>query len=86
MKTLSDFKKELTIGSKWQAFYIPTATSLGVGEVVTVQSNAVAFKREGKENPSWLYFPKASDLKARDGFAEIYWRDGKHVLTYKKVS
>jgi hypothetical protein len=53
--------------------------------VVAVKSNSVAFKREGKERPSWLDFPKASNFKAYNEYAEIYWQDGTHVLTYKKV-
>lgn len=85
MKTLADFKRSLTIGSRWGAFHVPSGTHLGIGEVVAVKSNSVAFKREGKERPSWLDFPKASNFKAYNEYAEIYWQDGTHVLTYKKV-
>ena len=89
MKTLAAFKRELTIGSKWQAFYIPTTTDLGIREVEIVQSNAVAFKKnDGKI--SWLQFPKASEYNFEDGwvqiyFPETYFKPKELVLIYKKI-
>lgn len=98
MKTLADFKRALTIGSKWEATHA-SGINLGVGIVEIINTTGVAFKREGKENPSWLNFPKASEFKINDlGECEIYWPatytyqgverveiPKKLVLTYRKL-
>lgn len=57
-------------------------------EVASVSSSKVGFLIKGKpqETPvslSWLDFPRAKEFKVNDGKAEIYWEDGKHILTYE---
>lgn len=92
MKTLADFKRALTIGSKWQALHA-SGQDLGVREVAKVQSSSVAFKREGKEDFSWLEFPKATEFQINErGEAEIYWpacevyeKPRRLILTYRKA-
>lgn len=86
MKTLADFKRALTLGSKWETYYHRSFAHMGVGEVVKVKSNGVAFLREGKKEPSWLYFPKASCFKVNaSGNAQIYTQENELLLTYTKI-
>ncbi len=92
MRTLADFKRALTLGSKWEAYNHYYKASLGVREVSKVQSNSFAFKRvsdNGESVNSWCDFPKAKDIKFReDGTVEIYseWCGGYQLLlSYKAV-
>lgn len=39
MKTLADFKRALTIGSKWETLHVRSGNSLVIGEVVTSPSH-----------------------------------------------
>ena len=85
MKTLSDFKRALKLGSRWHAIFHLNSmqNELGTGEVVLVRSNAVKFKRGDKE--SWLYFPKASHFSVSNDVACIYVGEGDEKtlrLTY----
>lgn len=66
MKTLADFKRALTIGSKWDTFY--RNQHLGVGEVVTRKSDGVCFERyvNGEKKHSWFYYPKVEFLKIQN--------------------
>ena len=85
MKTLSDFKRALTLGSKWHAIfhYNEKQSELGTGEVIKVQSNAVKFKRGEKE--SWLHFPKSSHFSISNDVACIFVGEGEEKtlrLTY----
>lgn len=96
MKTLADFKRALTVGSKWETKHVKYGTSMGIRPVSKITSNAVFFKTvdsEGKTSESRLDFPSARDIKfLEDGTVEI-WRNGDPVvgdppycmLTYKKV-
>lgn len=92
MKTLADFKRALTVGSKWHALHA-SGQDLGVREVAKVQSCSVAFKREGKEEFSWLSFPKSTEFQINErGEAEIYWpacevyeKPRRLVLTYRQA-
>lgn len=86
MKTLADFKRELTLGSIWEGYNWIINVTLGIREVAIVQRNGVAFMNPKTNNHSWLYFPKAENLKINNGIVEIYSRDnGKLLLTYQKV-
>jgi hypothetical protein len=91
VKTLADFKRALTVGSKWEGFNHYYQSSFGVREVSKVQSNSFAFKTinsKGEETNSWSDFPKAKDIKFKeDGTVEIYtqWCDGyRLMLSYKE--
>jgi len=100
MKTLADFKRALTLGSKWKYTYfqwdgenaIPYLQTQCVREVGKVQSNAVAFLTD-KRTLSYLHFPKSSEFQINDrGEAEIYFPADvlynlprRLVLTYSKV-
>lgn len=100
MKNLADFKKRLTIGSKWSAKHhhtfagrdeknapIYNTKDLGVREVSIVQTNAVAFKTtrtDGEVVDSWLQFPKAKECKFTDNSIEIY-EDNTLILSYTEV-
>jgi len=93
MKTLADFKRALQPDTKWHATNANHG-DLGIGTVSILQSNAVAFKREGRENLTWLTFPKASEFEINErGEAEIYWpacevyeKPRRLILTYRQVS
>jgi len=92
-KSLSEFKRQLQLGSKWHCFHHgfgddqerqKTKKDMGEREVSKVQSNAVAFKTD-RGTDSWLWFPKASEIKFENGAYTIL-EDGLPLLTYKKVS
>ncbi len=89
MKTLADFKRALTIGSKWYGIHVSERHELGIREVVIVQNNCVAFSTE--KGPSYLYFPKATEFAVDDdGYACIFYRASvayarQLVLKYRKV-
>jgi hypothetical protein len=92
MQRLADFKRALTIGSKWVAKHYGRsgiATELGVRTVKIKQQNEVCFETiEGKT--SWLGFPKAGDYENNNGIAEIYWPEclgspRRLLITYQKI-
>lgn len=96
MKTLSDFKRRLTVGTKVRVtFYgdplivhgntaqtiFPTPEPQD-REVSRVQTNAVAFRKpDGRE--SWLFWPKAAFFRVENGAAVIVNDDGKMILKYE---
>ena len=95
MRTLADFKRALTLGSKWLAVHNQSGNVLGVRTVGKVQVNGVGFKSEGKDNLSWLYFPKASEFETDGRQAFIfspevtefsYSLPRLHILTYTEVT
>jgi hypothetical protein len=94
MKTLKDFKNELTPGSRWLCY-----NSLGwknyptkevIREVARKQSNAVTFKGPNDVNECWLYWPKASQVTFINNGGEISVRveneavPGEYLI-YKKA-
>lgn len=92
MKTLADFKRALTLNSKWDCFNHFYGCSLGIREVSKVQNNSFAFKTlkdNQEEINSWCDFPKSKDIKFKeDGSVDIYCQwDGEYrlMLTYKKI-
>ena len=91
MKTLADFKRALTLGSKWHAMHA-SGQDIGIRTVAKVQTESVAFKRDDREELSWVYFPKASLFSiSESGEALIYWpprnegEERRLILTYRKV-
>lgn len=82
MKTLSEFKKRLKIGTKLQAIHhltfagrdtegkvIYKDSSLGIREISIVQSNSFALKTvrtTGETVDSWCSYPKASECIFKD--------------------
>lgn len=85
MKTFADFKQALKIGTKWKAFHVLDQKDLGIRTVAIVQTNAVAFKRENIVNLTWLWFPKANEIKInKEGKVEIY-EEEKLFLIYEKI-
>lgn len=102
MKTLTDFKRELKTHENWFFEWVLSnpdtgeiiETRNGQRRVVLVQSNSVAFWREGgpsyeeaKANPharaAWLQFPKASDCRFTENAIHIENRGLK--MTYAKT-
>lgn len=91
MKTLTDFKRALTLGSIWNCTHVSSGKSLGDRTVVKVQSNAVTFENIDGVTSS-LYFPKASEYEFNNGKAEIYYpaciaddKPRRLILTYTKL-
>lgn len=96
MKTLADFKRALSLGSKWHTKHAKYGTDIGIRAVSKVKSNGVCFKTVsiyGDTFDSYFYWPKASNVKFReDGTVEIWaearpeWNEPAYcMLTYKKV-
>ena len=88
MKTLSDMKRDIKIGQKWEVVSCngkPPADKIsGDREIVHIQSNSIAFKREDKPK-SWLQFPPASLLEYSGDEIKIY-EPGYRPLTEAEQS
>jgi len=87
--SMAEFKRMLQVGTKWHTYHHGLGKDMGIREVSKVQTNAVAFKTE--KGNSWLYFPKAKNLKVNsrayalgDSFT-ILTDEGEPLLTYQKV-
>ena len=84
MKTLADVKREMVVGSEWEAFSYFGNCTIGTVAVHRKQSNAVTFLRNGKE--SWFYFPKAKDISFQDDDTFIVkLDDGVPCLRYRRL-
>lgn len=84
MKTLSDFKKRVKVGQTWSAFNHLLNKDFGIRTIKTVQSNAISFHTPNGE--SWLYYPKATNVKASVDTVQIFNDDDVLVLTYRLVN
>jgi hypothetical protein len=67
MNTFADLKRRLvecvTLTMVRHDWY-PKGKLMGVPRVITkVQCNAIAMAAEGADSPSWLYWPKAGDIR-----------------------
>ncbi len=89
MKTLADFKRALTLGSEWEAYYGPNLQPLGKRSVGRVMSNGVGFNTE-RGTLSYFYYPKASLLRfLNEDTVEVYEfsEEGLYlILTYRRVA
>lgn len=72
MKTLSDLKRVMVKGSKWEAVHF-NGNHLGIREVVEVYTNKIGFKMDNGR-VSYVYFPKAKDINFNNGWVE-FWRE-----------
>lgn len=70
MKTLADFKRALTIGSRWQLVHAYGKNSMRT--VAKVRSKDIGFKLDEKDVISWLDFPKSSELKFNGEWVEFW--------------
>lgn len=82
MKTLADFKRALTIGSKWHTFHNLYNNDMGIGVVVNKNSVSVQFLREGRERPSSLYFEKSDRYQFDGNKVIVLSDDALPLLTY----
>jgi hypothetical protein len=88
MKTLSDFKKRLQVGTKLETYNHNLKTSFGTRTISIVQTNSFALDtlRNGEIVKSYCEYPKASDFEILDNnTALIYWGSGdkrEPILTY----
>ena len=96
MKTLADFKRRLTVGTKLRVTLLggPLVINGNCGQTVLsppapqdrtvgkVQSNSVAFSKPGSIGLSWLTWPKAADFQVEDGKA-IISMEGTRILQYE---
>lgn len=96
MKTLADFKRALTIGSKWSCVHELHHCDYGTREIVFKDSVKVGFKvidgfLKGMK-VSYLYFPKADLIEFHEQEVhifcpknEMFEKPRTHILTYKMV-
>jgi len=76
-QNLAELKRYIKKGMMfWHFFESPTGWSvINLGRpIVTIQNNAITFLHtdsEGKQKESWLYWPKASELKFTDDYFAI---------------
>jgi hypothetical protein len=94
MKRLADFKRALTLGSKWKATIYDRrdeAFELGTREVRVIRQNSVGFDN-GKGGISYLNLPKAKDYEYEKGIVKIFYPECKIydlprslILTYEKI-
>lgn len=83
MKTLADFKRALSLGSKWKLQN--HLFNFEREQVVTATfSNQVQFTTNNN-TVSGLYFPKARNIKCNDNTVLVFNDAGTHVLTYTKL-
>jgi hypothetical protein len=91
MKTLSDFKKRLKVGTKLETYNHNLKASFGVRPISVVQTNSFALDtlRDGEIVKSWCEYPKASDFEIiNENEALIYWGENEKrtpILTYKFI-
>lgn len=88
MKTLVDFKRKLTKGSKWHVYYNLIKMDMGIRSVYRVRARSVSFLRAKdllSTSETWFTFPKAKNMKfVDDNTVEVY-KDAVLVLTYKFI-
>lgn len=92
MKTLADIKRRAVVGQKIQLTYhwiddatAPLKTSM-VRSVQKVQSNAIQFSPiPGRESGSWLFWPKAGDIKIVSDDEFYVYEGEKACMGYKFV-
>lgn len=87
MKTLSDFKKRLKVGTQIETMHAHLG-SFGIRKVSKVQTNSFALEtlRDNKIVDSWCEYPKSKDFEiVNENTAKIFWGEGakrEHILTY----
>jgi len=98
MKTLSDFKRAMQLGSEWLRKHVNEIDFFS-RTVIKVCKDHVYLKDSISGKEARLDFPKASEFKINEnGEAEIYWPESytyegiekviipkKLVLTYRKA-
>ena len=85
IKTLAELKRAMVKGSTWGIRY-PHNGHWTIRRISMVRSNGVGFESSRtKGGTSWFYFPKACELRFIGKDVEVFWPNGKHVMTYRKV-
>jgi hypothetical protein len=90
METIADFKRAMTIGSKWHTThrYIgnnPTEPKdLGIRECAIVQSNSFALRNPESGKPSFCDWPKRGEFSSNENSVTIT-KEGFCQLVYTKV-
>ena len=87
MKTITDIKKALAVGSLWHAVNHAMNKDMGVREVGANTATQFAFKQEDKDGElSYCNWPKKAEVTFHeDGNGFDILEDGKPVLTYTKA-
>lgn len=91
MITLADFKRAMSVGSRWIRKHVNEEMSVEVEVIRASSTHAWVRYPDGKE--ARLDFPKASEFEvSEDMEALLYWPESKAydmprrlILTYKKV-
>lgn len=71
---LADLKR-LPIGTELRnvrSLMGPTPPEKQLRKVVKIQSNAILFQREGTTEPSYLFFPKASEFESTENGFRVF--------------
>ena len=88
MKTLADVKRRAVVGTRLQLIasaWTPADRPPIERTVTKVQTNAIAMTPwPGKTNDSWLWWPKAMDLRIDDDTFTVL-ENGYAQLTYRFV-
>jgi hypothetical protein len=89
MKTLSDIKKAMELGTRWHTVNHITNKDFGVRPISQVRSNEIALltDHQGCKTDSWIKFPKAKNIQFNneDSFT-VTSDDGKPILTYTRIT
>ena len=89
MKTIADFKREMTVGTVWMTthkFLNPESQlkDMGIRTCSVVQSNSFAFRNPVSGENSWCDWPKKSEVSF-DGDTVVITRENFCQLTYQKI-
>lgn len=81
---LAQFKRALTIGSRWESLYLLNSNNEPVKRVVTqVQTNGVWLSVPDRDEDSFMTFGKASEYDFIDGSTVIAkWPNGVAYAQY----
>lgn len=87
MKTLSDIKKAMTVGSKWHTVNHISGKDFGVREVSISQTTQFALKtiHQGVITDSWLRYPKIKDIRFNSDKSFTVMPEGRELITYTLV-
>lgn len=86
MKNLTEFKRALVVGSKWECFDMTNEKRNGIRTVKKLQTNSVQFEwvnQNGVNETPWLEFPKAAFCTFNEDAITIYTRGATNPMTGK---
>lgn len=84
LKTFADIKRRIKVGTRLHGYYHLASWDLRTRTVEIVQTNAIAFEGSAYSSGrlSWVYWPKASEIRIDGPDTFTILEDGKPLLTY----